>query len=144
MDPTIDMDDLEATTLEEDNRFKIALLRRILSDNGPTDLVRLISADQNTVRLLLTEGARKADRTTEHYISCLRCHLYGHTSGQCRADTASEAPKHPPYNTNIPISILTGRSALTLIDITTILLAIINSLDIHAPSRLFQPRLQHL
>lgn len=71
----IDVVDLQ-TTLESDNRLKIAFLMRIMSDTGLMGLVRLFSADQDTVHLLLTEGVRVAShtyrieesRTTAHHI----------------------------------------------------------------------------
>lgn len=46
--------------LEEDNRLKIAFLRRYKSDTRPTGLVRLISAYQDTIHLPLTEDVTVA------------------------------------------------------------------------------------
>ena len=78
-------------SLEEDQRLQIAFCKRIMSDLGPTGLIRIFSHDTETINLLLTEGAFVAgrhyrteeSRQTERHIPCPRCHLYGHTAASC-------------------------------------------------------------
>lgn len=101
------------TALEEDTRLKIAFLRCIMPDSGPTGHVRLFSADQDTIHFLLTEGARVAGRcyrTGESRplnfilltlsVNCMATRLVNAVS---QPDAASVAPKLLLYNVRINI-----------------------------------------